>query len=79
MVIRTCLFVIPDLCYDIILGTNWCGENKVEISYTNLTMKLNNKILEKINVVFTETHITKEMDEREIKIVLEKIDLRKNR
>lgn len=78
-IISTCLLVIPDLCYDLILGTNWCGENNVEISYANQTIKINNKILGKSNVVFTEISENKKRDNCEIKVVAEKIDsLKKN-
>lgn len=64
--ISTCLLVIPDLCYDLILGTNWCGDNKIEILYTNQRIKFNNQIVQKSNVVFTEKRKIRKTDNREL-------------
>lgn len=44
--------VVPRLNFEFVFGTNWCGENKVDIKYSDNTIIINNKIFRKPTVTF---------------------------
>lgn len=53
---------MPKLNFDIILGTNWCAKNDVDIKYSNSTIIINNHVISEPRVSFksiTTNNLTK--------------------